>query len=1154
MLKPGDRFGDYTVVRLLGKGGMGAVYLLENANGAQVAAKILDPASSGDHESRKRFLREAELALGVKHLNLVETYDVGEDPDTGLCYILMEYVPGGSLADYLKENGALPVEDAVAVVEAMAGVLELARQKGIVHRDIKPANIMFDAEGTPKLADLGIARGGSLGTDTTTVTQTGMMIGTPAYMAPEQMLDAHNVDTRADIYSLGVVFYEMLTGERPNKDDTVVQLMAKAVKGEPLPDVRTLRPEVSASLAQLLAMMVVPDKDGRIATPGQITNALAIIERGGTFVSDDAKARRKEKQQVLRLQRKRRRRIVLVSALSLVMLVALAGIGLGVAWLMRGEGPIAQTVVETPSRPAGADLLPVRGAVVTNVVEKRSTPAAGPTGTRESERMSEPKVAERLVVVTNVVGEQERKTEKPVVQAQPPTAKKKPGGETDRRVRFAEIDGCSWFYTLEDGEAVIWRGEHGYNNETRPAVRPEPMGAVAVPASLGGHRVKAIGCLAFFRCRKMTSVKIPEGVRELRGWAFLDCDALKDVDVPDSLETMKAGAFCSCRSLRSVDIRKCRSIVGTSFRMCSSLGEIRVSNDNPSYVAGGGALLARDAAKLIFYSRTRDAVDWPKGLREIGEGAFCGCMMKEICIPDSVEKIGPDAFANCSLLERIVLGQGVRELGGNAFWHCGRLRAVDFPKSLTCVGSSVAGGCRSLERIVFRGDAPRLVGADRELTLGKIPESVEILVAPGTKGWNGPGTSDLPKLWPLGNFEDSRPIRRLTSADDRELERMLEASRSSFGDVLATSEEVRDFMRNLRLPLVRFRPPATISSAVDFFREAAGGRLNISLRISADGGTDVLPELTASDLRFDDALKLVCDCVDYRYDIHDNIVCIHHKQTLWPWTPRPGKKSGNAADRALLATRLPEFKIKPPSTVVDLIDMIRKSAAESPASPLASVRWSAKDHQGRASCPQVPTVVVRNVSAWNVLDMVCSSVNWCFETKGDVVMLMPRDMSEKRSRSADDFDWNRYFSSDIPLGEALNKVRMRADVRNAIDKKADKLLENVTKMQTCVREVLEADAAFKAGIALTRLESEIARFVRLKTSPTAKCSLAPWEEQAEVLGVAEGKCLLFVWLSNKVEDGPANERLKKMTAAAAKDLESQAKRLQQLKKKAGVEF
>ena len=319
MLNPGDSFGDYRVLRMLGKGGMGSVFLLENAEGAQVAAKILDPAEAGDHEARKRFLREAELALGVKHPNLVETYDVGEDPETGFCYILMEYVPGGSLADCLKRNGALPVENAVAVVRAMASVLELAREKGIVHRDIKPANIMFTADGTPKLADLGIARK-SIAEDlkTTTLTQTGAMIGTPAYMAPEQMLDAHSVDTRADIYSLGVVFFEMLTGERPNKDDTAVQLMAKAVKGEPLPDVRTLRPEVSAALAQLLNMMVAPDKEGRISTPGQITGALDIIRRGGEF-SDAVSELRLP---VARGRRKRRLKIILAVFLPLLIVAA----------------------------------------------------------------------------------------------------------------------------------------------------------------------------------------------------------------------------------------------------------------------------------------------------------------------------------------------------------------------------------------------------------------------------------------------------------------------------------------------------------------------------------------------------------------------------------------------------------------------------------------------------------------------------------------------------------------------------------------------------------------------------------------------------------------------------------------------------------------
>ena len=277
MLNPGDRFGDYEVVRLLGKGGMGAVYLLENDEGGQVAAKILDPASAGDHESRRRFLREAELALGVKHPNLVETYDVGEDPDTGLCYILMEYVSGGSLADRLRQ-GPLPINDAIRIVYQIASVLELARENGIVHRDIKPDNIMFGADGRAKLADLGIARGGSFGTDTMTVTQAGMMIGTPAYMAPEQMLDSHAVDCRADLYALGVVLYEMLSGFRPYAGDNAVELLAKKMRGIPPADIRQLRPETPAALAELVAALCAPQREDRPSVPYEVLRRISEMD------------------------------------------------------------------------------------------------------------------------------------------------------------------------------------------------------------------------------------------------------------------------------------------------------------------------------------------------------------------------------------------------------------------------------------------------------------------------------------------------------------------------------------------------------------------------------------------------------------------------------------------------------------------------------------------------------------------------------------------------------------------------------------------------------------------------------------------------------------------------------------------------------------
>lgn len=374
MLNTGDRFGDYTVVRLLGKGGMGAVFLMESDTGAQVAAKILDPESAGDHESRKRFVREAELALGVKHANLVETYDVGEDPETGLCYILMEYVSGGSLADRLKQ-GPLPINVAIRIVYQIASVLELARQKGIVHRDIKPANIMFATDRMAKLADLGIARSGIGGTETTTVTQTGMMIGTPAYMAPEQMLDAHHVDSRADIYSLGIVFYEMLTGQRPNKDDTVVQLMAKAVAGEPIPDVRRLRPEVSAAVAELISLMCAMKVDERVSTPAEVATAIAQIAHG-----HEVTIRRK------RPSAAAKRRKGAGGDLSRKVIAAVFGLAMvaGVAAFAYFGWRANRTAIPSPVVPQ------------TNVVERVVEKVAVQTSVVE-------KVVERMHVVTNVV-------------------------------------------------------------------------------------------------------------------------------------------------------------------------------------------------------------------------------------------------------------------------------------------------------------------------------------------------------------------------------------------------------------------------------------------------------------------------------------------------------------------------------------------------------------------------------------------------------------------------------------------------------------------------------------------------------------------------------------------------------------------------------
>ena len=277
LLGVGDRIGGYTIERLLGKGGMGAVYLVHGFDGRLFALKVMKPDDGDAHGFRARFAREAEFAMNIHHRNLVAVHASGEDGKTGYCYLVMDYMPGGSLADRLAKKGAMPVDEALHIVSRIADALDVAHLNGVIHRDIKPDNILFSADGTPKLADLGVAK---FEDRKTTLTTTGMVIGTPAYMAPEQMLDSRHIDGRADTYALGVVLYEMLAGRRPNEDDTAVELMAKAIKGEPLPDIRTLRPEVSAAVAYVLSLMCAPRPEARPATLRDVVDLFRKVSLG----------------------------------------------------------------------------------------------------------------------------------------------------------------------------------------------------------------------------------------------------------------------------------------------------------------------------------------------------------------------------------------------------------------------------------------------------------------------------------------------------------------------------------------------------------------------------------------------------------------------------------------------------------------------------------------------------------------------------------------------------------------------------------------------------------------------------------------------------------------------------------------------------------
>lgn len=277
-VKSGMLFGKYRLERLLGHGGMASVWLARHTLlETPFAVKILDPAvAERDPRYVERFMREARLASRIHHPHLVGVYDVGKDPATGLYYLVMEYVPGGNVAQLLAKEGPLAEKTALDIVRQVAEALGQAERFGMVHRDIKPDNIMFDEQGEAKLSDLGIAKA-DLGDDPN-LTQTAAVFGTPAYMSPEQATDAGKVDVRADIYSLGVVCYEMLSGHRPYAGKSITEILARVVDKAPPPDVRSIRPDVSQKTATLVRTMMDKECSRRPASVRDLLERLRELE------------------------------------------------------------------------------------------------------------------------------------------------------------------------------------------------------------------------------------------------------------------------------------------------------------------------------------------------------------------------------------------------------------------------------------------------------------------------------------------------------------------------------------------------------------------------------------------------------------------------------------------------------------------------------------------------------------------------------------------------------------------------------------------------------------------------------------------------------------------------------------------------------------
>jgi serine/threonine-protein kinase len=272
--------GNYRVIRKLGEGGMGVVFLAEHAvMGRLAAVKLLLPAMTESSEAVTRFFNEARATARIKHPGIVDIFDCAQMPN-GQAYIVMEYLQGETLGSYVTRYGKLSghVEVARAILRQIANALEAAHARGIVHRDLKPDNVFLSSEGgatdlaSVKVLDFGIAKLAK-GDKPFAVTTTRELLGTPVYISPEQCKGAKNLDHRSDIYSLGCIAFEMLTGQPVFIADSLGELIASHMFKEP-PALTDLEPAVPPALADLVRRMLAKSPDDRPRSMAAVVDAL----------------------------------------------------------------------------------------------------------------------------------------------------------------------------------------------------------------------------------------------------------------------------------------------------------------------------------------------------------------------------------------------------------------------------------------------------------------------------------------------------------------------------------------------------------------------------------------------------------------------------------------------------------------------------------------------------------------------------------------------------------------------------------------------------------------------------------------------------------------------------------------------------------------
>jgi serine/threonine protein kinase len=334
-----SKFGRYEIKSELGRGGMATVYRAYDPSfDRQVAIKVLPREMLHDPQFRPRFERELKIVAALEHPAIVPVYDVGEED--GQPYFVMRYMSGGSLTGEIKK-GNFSLEETARIISRIAQGLVYAHKKGVVHRDLKPDNILFDDSGDPFISDFGIAK--LTESNGSSLTGSGI-IGTPAYMSPEQV-QGNDVDGRSDVYGLGVIVYQMLSGQQPYHADTPMGVAIKHVT-EPVPDIRNAIPSLSAEVDTVIKNSMAKDRNDRYPTPTDLARNLHVTAFGHDVTLPPANGLTHRSELTTTAKPTSRRKTGWVVAGALIVALLAAG------FLFRNQIPgLAQALATTTSTP-----------------------------------------------------------------------------------------------------------------------------------------------------------------------------------------------------------------------------------------------------------------------------------------------------------------------------------------------------------------------------------------------------------------------------------------------------------------------------------------------------------------------------------------------------------------------------------------------------------------------------------------------------------------------------------------------------------------------------------------------------------------------------------------------------------------------------------